>query len=96
MSIGTQCWKMVSNVYTVLETLAFTKSNQNGTNILVLKDIVHTAIKKIRGKATVITLDSHDQGHMKEVSLEKEKYEEEKEKEKKENEEGEKEMAFTV
>lgn len=56
-----QCWK-----------LAFTNPNQKGTNILVLKDIVHTGIKIMRGKATVITLDSYDQGHLKEISLEEE------------------------
>ena len=56
---------MASNVCTVLETPAFTESNRNGTNILVVKGTVHTRLKEICAKATVIALASFDVGCLK-------------------------------
>ena len=46
---------MPSNVYTVLKTQASTKSNHQGTNILVVKGTAHTRLKEIRTKAMVIS-----------------------------------------
>ena len=38
---------MVANVCMVLETLAFTESDRQGTNILVVKGTAHTGMKDI-------------------------------------------------
>ena len=40
--------------------MASTKSNQKGTNILVVKGNVHTGLKDVCVKATVVTLASFD------------------------------------
>ena len=65
---------MASNVCTVLETPASTKSNRHGTSILVVKDTAHTRLKEIGAKATVIALASFDVGRLKK-SLEDEEEE---------------------
>ena len=50
-----QCWK----------TSASTESNRQGMNILVVKDNVHTGMKDMRTKATVITSVSFGVGQLK-------------------------------
>ena len=59
---------MASNFSTVLETQASTKSNRHGRNILVVKGTVHTRLKGIRAKATVIALASFDVGRLRKIS----------------------------
>ena len=51
-----------SNVSIVLETEASTKSNRHDMNILVEKGTVHTRLKEIHAKATVIALANFDIG----------------------------------
>ena len=66
-----QCWKLHA---------ASTKSNCNGTNILVVKGTTHTRLKEIHAKARVIALASFDIGRLKK-SLKEDKEEEEEEEE---------------
>ena len=63
---------MASNVCTVLETQASTESNPHGTDILVVKGTVHTRLKEICAKATVIALASFGVGHLKKSLKEEE------------------------
>ena len=69
---------MTSNVCTVFETPASTESNRHSTNILVAKGTVHTRLKEIHAKVTVIALASFDVGRLKK-SLKDNKEEEEEE-----------------
>ena len=59
---------MASNVCTVLETQASTKSNRHSSNILVVKGTVHRRLKEIHLKAMVIALARFDVGHLKKIS----------------------------
>ena len=51
-----------------LETQASTESNRQGMNILVVKGTVHTRLKEIHAKATVIALASFDVVRLKKIS----------------------------
>ena len=42
-----QHWKMAAIVCTVLETLAFTKLNRQGTSILEVIGVTHAGVKEI-------------------------------------------------
>ena len=67
---------MASNICTVLETPAATKSNCHGMNILVVKGTSHTRLKEIHAKATMIALASFDEGRLKKSLKEDNKEEE--------------------
>ena len=55
-------------VCAVLETQASTESNCHSTNILVVKGTVHTRLKGICAKATVIALANFDIGCLRKIS----------------------------
>ena len=43
-----------------MKTTASTELNRHSTNILIVKDTMHTRLKEIHAKATVIALASFD------------------------------------
>ena len=67
MSCGTVLVQWRPRFVQVLETPASssTELNRNGMNILVVKGTVHTRLKEIHTKATVIALASFDVGRLK-------------------------------
>ena len=66
---------------TFVKTTASTELNRHSTNILIVKDTMHTRLKEIHAKATVIALASFDVGRLKKSLKEDEEEEEEEEEE---------------